>query len=170
MISQYTLDLLEQRTAHLGQKERLWIIDMLEGVKIQLDNPPDNWEFSEDEPRTQQQIGHLAGLMDLPREDRLEMLSMLVGYPVRYEGLPSSKDERITRYQYSVLIDYYMNRHEAYLLHEYFGYRSLRAIRAEKRVAREAARQAKIAERTAARLKRQQERARKRLSRMGTSA
>jgi hypothetical protein len=191
MLTDYSLNLIEERCADLDQ--RRWVIDQIEGLKIQMDNPPDTWIFSSEEEHTQNQVGHLAGLMDLERPDRLEMLSIILGYEpywsgeqfegsvslddlpedkaVLYPG-PSSKDTSITRWQHSVLIDFYMNNPFSHKLHEYLGYQSLRVIRSAKRTAREAARKAKTAQLAADKAKRKAEREAKKqakLSGMGTA-
>jgi len=105
--------------------------------------------------------------MDLERNDRLEMLSIVVGFPLYYDGEtypnavlitelppekaalypgPSSKDTRISKYMHSILVDFYQNNSDAYTLHETLGYESLTDKRAQKRAARFLARQAKAAE------------------------
>jgi hypothetical protein len=191
MLSEYSLNLIEQRCSDLDK--RTWIMDEIDGLQVQMDNPPDNWISASEEEHTQNQVGYLAGLMDLERPDRLEMLSIILGYETYWDGEafegsvsieelpedkailypgPSSKDVNITRWQHSVLIDYYMNNPHAHKLHEYLGYESLTVIRSAKRIAREAARQAKAAQLAADKAKRQQEREAKRqakLSGLGTT-
>jgi hypothetical protein len=192
MLTQYSLNLIEDRCSDLD--DRQWVIDQIEGLKIQMDNPPDNWISASEDDHTQDQVGHLAGLMDLERPDRLEMLSILLGYPPYWDGTPyegairiedlpddkaalypgpSSKDTNITRWMHSVLIDFYQNNDNAYKLHERLGYESLRVIRGAKRIAREAARAAKATQLAADKARRQQEREAKRqakLQNMGTAS
>ena len=189
MLTDYTLDLVNEKVD--DPDDRQWVLDMLEGLKIQMDNPPDTWLYNADEPHTQQQVGYLAGLMDLAyREDRLEMVSILVGYEAYYDGEefpnyvpledlpedkrylypgPSSKDCRITRWQHSVLIDYYLNNPEAHKLHEYLGYESLSTQRQKERIARQLARQAKAAQLAIDKERRKQEREAKRLLKLGNT-
>lgn len=143
----------------LSQTEREWIENELLILRIEFDNP--HWYSDPDALHTQKQVGFLAGLMDLEREERLEVGSLLVGHPLiwnfedfpgvveeddmdtpeEYPG-PSLKDIRITRWMMSRLINYYKtgNGHD---LNRILGYQSATAKRNQKRAEREAAKQAK---------------------------
>jgi hypothetical protein len=99
--------------------------------------------------------------MDLERDDRLRVVSLLVGFEVYwnkeeypdeatpeehqylYPG-PSSKDIRINRWMHSCLIEFYLNG-EGLILNDQLGLISKAAQITAKRAARKAAREAKIA-------------------------
>ena len=159
--------LLEQRIYEqkLNDSVARFCLDQVKSLHEQIANPPDAWLMSADEPHTQSQVGYLAGLMDLDRADRLEMLSLLLGwmpqwggdyYPgaVPLEDLdedkqalypgPSSKDLRLTRWDTSVLIEFYKNG-EGPRLNEILGFESKRAKAEKKRAARAALQAAKTA-------------------------
>lgn len=64
----------------------------------------------------------MSGLIDLERDEKLELLTLLLGWfpiydfdgfpgevPELSEYGPSSKDTRITRWMHSVLVDYFKN-------------------------------------------------------------
>src|SRR3972149_2982210 len=118
MINDYQEELL--LTKNLNTTEYDWVVQQLEGLRIAFDNPPDY-----DALRTDAQVGYLAGAMDLERPDRLDALAILTGLelfwtpgpedagrnftnPESYPG-PSSKDLRLTRWMFKILIDYYLN-------------------------------------------------------------
>ncbi len=84
----------------------------------------------EDNEPTAMQIGFLNGLMDLKDEDRLWVLSLLLGGEVR-----SSKDTPLlTKAKASVLITFYKDYpDQGRLLHEKLGYRSRKAANQAKR-------------------------------------
>jgi hypothetical protein len=159
-----------------------WIIQEIEALRINLDNPPDNWMMA-NPMSTQDQVGYLAGAMDLERPARIVVLSLIVGFDCKYSGEyyegaipldqlpadkqelypgPSSKDVRITRYERSILIDYYLSGNGKDLNAE-LGFTPLSTIRQERAIARAAARQIKT-------LERERERERKRLEREARKA
>lgn len=158
-----------------------WVIREIEALRINLDNPPDNWLMA-DPMSTQKQVGYLAGAMDLERPDRIRVLSLIVGYDCQYDGEyfegyvpleelpadkqelypgPSSKDIRVTRYERSILIDYYLSGN-GQKLNEALGLTSLSSIRQERAITRAAARQVKTLERDRERERRRLEREAKR--------
>ena len=138
----------------LTADEREWIELEIVTLEIEFENP--YWYSGNNELHTQQQVGYLAHACDLNREDRLEVISLLVGFELHYEGEdfpgavfddqdfsgPSLKDVRITRWMMSRLIEYYLtgNGHE---LNRKLGYPSAKAERSAKRAERGAQKQAK---------------------------
>ena len=151
MINDYQEELL--LTKNLNTTEYDWVVQQLEGLRIAFDNPPDY-----DALRTDAQVGYLAGAMDLERPDRLDALAILTGLelfwtpgpedagrnftnPESYPG-PSSKDLRLTRWMFKILIDYYLNG-DGLTFNETLGYTSAAVKRAEKRAQRAALRSAK---------------------------
>lgn len=129
-LADYTISLLAQK----GLSDDAYIVGQLEALKLLFDNP--GWLYMADAEHTTAQVGYLIGLMDLEHDDRIELLSMIVGLPLK-----TSDDARITRWMFSVLIDYYLNG-EGQKLNEAIGYKSADIIRSEKRFEREAAKQA----------------------------
>jgi len=145
----------------LTDDEYDWVVVQLEALKIRFDNP--EWSLSHaDAPHTQKQVGYLAGLMDLERPDRIELLEIITDltthwdftdwypgsdeivemeYPEEYPGR-SSKDLRITRWMHSVLVDYYIDG-EGLNLNETLGYTSQSSIIEAKRAQRLLDKQAK---------------------------
>jgi hypothetical protein len=158
-LNEYQREILD--TKRLSPDDRLWIEDQLVGLQETFENSP--WSYwIADAPHTQAQVGYLAGLMDLERDDRIEVLNLIVGYetywhydddypgavdieqmqtPNAYPG-PSSKDLRLTRWMTSALIDYYANG-DGKLLNDKIGYISHRTKSQAKAAARELAREAK---------------------------
>jgi hypothetical protein len=118
------------------------------------------------EPIQMKQVGYLAGILDLEDEDRYEFVSALISMDVQYlgdipgmEGLdctpkyigePSTKDERITKYMASVLIDYFLEDPHGQQIIDLLGYERksdhTKARVAQNRIARQAALQLKAAE------------------------
>jgi hypothetical protein len=135
-LADYTLSLLAQR--NLSPEDYEWAVDQIEAIKMLFDNP--SWLYSADYDHTNEQAGYLISLMDIERNDRLELMSMFVGFPLK-----TSNDARINRWMFSVLIDYYLNG-EGTKLNEALGYTKRSVIRQAKRLARQAAKQAKAAQ------------------------
>jgi hypothetical protein len=135
-LADYTLSLLAQR--NLSPEDYEWAVDQIEAIKMLFDNP--SWLYSADYDHTNEQTGYLISLMDIERNDRLELMSMFVGFPLK-----TSNDARINRWMFSVLIDYYLNG-EGTKLNEALGYTKRSVIRQAKRLARQAAKQAKAAQ------------------------
>lgn len=154
----HTLELLEQRD--LPPDDFDWICSQIEALHILFDSCW--WPYADpDSLHTQKQVGFLAGAMDLEREDRLEVMEIILGYPLEwdvdedYPGAvdedsyeepdaypgPSLKDLRITKWMNSILIDYFLNG-DGRELNKRLGYTSLEAIRHKKRLARQALRTA----------------------------
>jgi hypothetical protein len=129
-LADYTVFILAQR----GLSDDAYIVGQLEAIKLLFDNP--SWLYMADAEHTDAQVGYLISLMDLERNDRIELLSMMTGLPLK-----TSNDARITRWMFSVLIDYYLNG-EGQKLNESIGYKSADTIRAEKRSERKAAKSA----------------------------
>lgn len=151
LISNHTLNLIAEKD--LPQADLQYVYNELDQLRHLFDNP--TWTIPAAYAlHTQPQVGYLAGLMDLLREDRLECLEIIIGrelfwdfedypgsvdpehmeYPEEYPG-KSSKDVTITRWEVSVLIEYYLNGN-GLTLNERLGYRSATAVRDEERAKR----------------------------------
>lgn len=133
-LSSYSLKLLAQK--HLSPDAYDFVIGQLEVLKLLYDNPI--W-WNSDIPSTDYQIGYLAGIMDLERDDKIEAVRILTGLDIQ-----TTKDIRLTRYICSVLIGYYLNG-DGRKFNETIGYISATAKRKARRTEREAARAAKAA-------------------------
>jgi hypothetical protein len=133
-LSSYSLKLLAQK--HLSPVAYDFVVGQLEVVRLLLDNPI--W-WNSDIMSTDYQIGYLAGLIDLERDDKIEAVRILTGLDIS-----TTKDIRLTRYICSVLINYYLNG-DGHKFNEAIGYTSASAKRKAKRTEREAARAAKAA-------------------------
>jgi hypothetical protein len=131
-LSSYSLKLLAQK--NLSPVDYDFAIEQLEVVRLLIDNPI--W-WNSDIPSTDYQIGYLAGVMDLERDDKIEAIRMLTGYDIT-----TTKDIRLTRYICSVLINYYING-DGHKFNQAIGYTSATDKRKAKRAEREAAREAK---------------------------
>lgn len=156
-LPEHTIDLLDEK--FLSPDDYDWVCSQIEALQILFEHCW--WTHADpDALHTQAQVGYLSGLMDLEREDRLELMEIILGrplewnmedfpgavpeddmeYPEEYPG-PSLKDIRITRWMNSVLIEYYLNG-DGHELNNKLGYTSQTAIRNQKRIARATAKQA----------------------------
>jgi hypothetical protein len=131
-LSSYTLKLLAQK--HLSPTDYDYAIGQCEVLKLLFDNPI--W-WNSDIPSTDYQIGYLAGLMNLERDDKIEAVRILTGLDIN-----TTKDIRLTRYICSVLINYYLCG-DGHKFNETIGYTSATDKRKARRSEREAARKAK---------------------------
>lgn len=144
-ISKYTEDLIASRTTDID-----WVVSQIEGLQILFDNPSWDYTWSTDAPCTVPQLGHLAGVMDLERNDRLMCLEILTNTRLDWNNEPSSKDLGLTRWNASVLIEYYISG-KGKQLNAKLGFTPLSVIREEKRRQRAIARENKAAERASKR-------------------
>ena len=153
-LTDYAQDILNSK--FLTQEDQDWVIAEIEDLVWRFDNP--SWPLDKaNDLHTQAQVGYLSGVMDLEREHRIEVVEMIMGFPLMYvlgEWFPgvaeplepdnypgaSLKDVRITRWEMSVLIDYYIAGNGSEL-NERLGYTSKTTIRTQKRLAKAALKQ-----------------------------
>lgn len=146
MLTSYARDILNSK--FLDPVSEAWIISEIEDLAFKFEHP--TWpQAKADALHTQAQVGYLSGVMDLEREDRIEVIELIMGFPIYYvlgewfpgvtEPLeidnypgPSLKDVRITRWQTSVLIDYYVSG-DGHQFNETLGYKSSTTLRIERK-------------------------------------
>lgn len=164
----YSLSKINDRCADPDQRE--WVIEQIERLHSYFQQ--DDMGYSSNDPQTQEQCGFLAGAMNLADDDRHEMLSILVGFELHYDGTPlfarlyanqnlkervSSKDRRITRHMAKMMLDFY-NSGPGQDVNDALGYPRLADLRAKARIERKAAAEEKKARRLAERQEREAKR------------
>lgn len=122
-MNQFSVDKLKSRLAQITIPE-----DDLEFLRLEIPalytilNDPEPVGYSATSLHTQDQVGYLASLMDMERENRLDLLEILTGVTLYYDEVEdvfpgqviigmvpdrSSKDLRISKYMTARLIEYF---------------------------------------------------------------
>jgi hypothetical protein len=105
MSKSLTTTLLQKRGVDLDSSDGQWIQQFLDNLQSQINI------YAYGRPATHTQIGYMAGLFDLDREDRLEVLTMFLGWqPISdHSDEVSSRDSRITISMASFIINFLLN-------------------------------------------------------------
>ena len=143
----YAKDILD--SFFLMPDDEQWVIIEIEDLAYQFEHP--QWPMvAASKLHTQKQVGYLTGMMNLEeRDDRIKVIELIMGYPLYYvlgewyPGItepenpdlypgPSLKDVRMTRWETSVLLEYYINGN-GHELNERLGLTSATSVAKKKR-------------------------------------